>query len=67
MAIGIIIECSERSMELDRTKLVSDKASFKPISSVTETSEIIEISTQAYILSEKQITKALIRLHGCAH
>ena len=44
---------------------VSDKASFKPVSSVTETSWKIEISPVAsldMLLSNTQITKALIRL-----
>ena len=50
---------------------VSDKASFKPVSSATETSLKIEISPVAslhtgMIHSEKRITKALIRLRGCA-
>ena len=48
---------------------VSDKASFKPISSATEASKKIEISPVACldtILSKKQITKALISLQGCA-
>ena len=44
---------------------VSDKASFKPVSSATETSWKIEISHIAslhMILSKKRITKALIRM-----
>ena len=48
---------------------VSDKASFKPVSSATETSWKIEISPVAslhMILSIMRITKALIRLRGCA-
>ena len=48
---------------------VSDKASFKPVSSVTESSLKIEISLIArlhMILSKKGITKVLIRLRGCA-
>ena len=48
---------------------VSDKARLRPISSTTETSEKIEISPVAslhMVLSEKRITKALIRLRGCA-
>ena len=48
---------------------VSDKASFKPVSSATETSLKIEISPVAslhMILSKKRITKVLIRLRGCA-
>ena len=43
---------------------VSDKASFKPVSSATETILKIEISPVArlhMILSKKRITKALIR------
>ena len=48
---------------------VSDKTSFKPVSSATESSWKIEISSVAnlhMILSKKRITKALIRLCGCA-
>ena len=49
---------------------VSDKESFKPVSSATETSLKIEISPVAslhiMILSKKRITKALIRLCRCA-
>ena len=48
---------------------VSAKASFKPVSSATETSKKTEISPVAslhIILSKKRITKALIRLRGCA-
>ena len=48
---------------------LSDKASFKPVSSTTETSYKIEISSvgsQLMILSKKWIIKALIRLRGCA-
>ena len=48
---------------------VSEKASFKPVSSATETSWNIEISPVArkhMILSQTGITKALIRLHFCA-
>ena len=44
---------------------VSDKASFKPVSSATETSLKIEISPVAslhMILSKKRTTKVLIRL-----
>ena len=47
---------------------VSDKATFKPVSSATESSQKIQISFQAslhMILSKKGITKVLIRLHGC--
>ena len=47
----------------------SNKASFKPVSSATETSKRVEISLEAsldMILSNKGITKALIRLHICA-
>ena len=63
---------SRLNMELVARKpsfVVSDKASFKPASSATETSWKIEISSVArlhMILSEKRITKALIRLCGCA-
>ena len=59
-------------MGLDATKPVfgvSDKASYKPVSSSTVTSKNIEISLEAsldMILSTKRITKALIRLRGCA-
>ena len=59
-------------MGLNATKPVlgvSDKASFKPVSSATETSSKIEISHVAslhMIFSKKRITKALIRLCGCA-
>ena len=48
---------------------VSDKASFKSISSATETREKVEISLVVslhILLSKKRITKALIRLRGCA-
>ena len=48
---------------------VSDKERLKPVSSTTETSKKIEISLEAsldMILSNKRITKALIRLHVCA-
>ena len=48
---------------------VPDKARLKPVSSATETSWKIEISPVAslhMILSIKRITKALIRLRGCA-
>ena len=48
---------------------VSDKASFKPVSSATETSLNIQISLEASlrnILFKKRITKALIRLRRCA-
>ena len=46
----------------------SDKASFKPVSSATMTSQKIEISSVAslhILLSKKRITMALIRLCGC--
>ena len=48
---------------------VSDKASFKPVSSATETTEKLEISLVARLhiaLFKTRITKALIRLRGCA-
>ena len=48
---------------------VPDKARLKPVSSATETSWKIEISPIAslhMILFIKRITKALIRLRGCA-
>ena len=44
---------------------VSNKASFKPVSSATET-EIIHVASLDIIFSKKQITKALIRLRRCA-
>ena len=47
---------------------VSDKASFKPVSTATETIKKIEISlvvSLEMILSDKLITKALISLRGC--
>ena len=59
-------------MGLDATKpvfRVSDKASFKTVSSATETSSKTEISPVAslhMILSKKRVIKALIRLRGCA-
>ena len=48
---------------------VSDNASFKPVSSASETSWKIEISlviSLDMMLFDKRITKALIRLRGCA-
>ena len=48
---------------------VSDKVRFKPACSATETSYKIEVSLVAsldILLSNKRITKALIRLRGCA-
>ena len=48
---------------------VSDKVRFIPVSSATGTSYKIEISLAAsfdMVLSKKRITKALIRLRGCA-
>ena len=48
---------------------ISDKARPKPVTSATETCKKIEISHMAslhLVLSKKQITKALIRLRGCA-
>ena len=48
---------------------VSGKARLKPVSSATETIKKIEISLVAsldMLPSEKPITKALIRLRGCA-
>ena len=48
---------------------VPDKARLNPVSSATETSWKIEMSPVAslhMILSIKRITKALIRLRGCA-
>ena len=59
-------------MDRDATKPVfgvSDKASFKPVSLATETSYKIEITPVAslhMVLSKKRITKALIRMRGCA-
>ena len=49
--------------------VIFDKASFKPVSSATETCHKIEISpvpSLHIIISKKQITKALISLRGCA-
>ena len=48
---------------------VSDNASFKPVSSASETSWKIEISlviSLDMMLFDKRTTKALIRLRGCA-
>ena len=48
---------------------VSDKVRFQPVYSVTQTSKILKISLVAsldMILSNKQITKALISLCECA-
>ena len=48
---------------------VSNKASFKPVSSATEKSwkiEILFVARLYMVLSKKRITKALIRLCGCA-
>ena len=48
---------------------VSDKVRFKPVCLATETSKKIEISPVASLhmkFSKKRITKALIRLRGCA-
>ena len=48
---------------------VSDKASFKPVSSAIETSKKIDISLEASLdtkLGNKRKTKALIRLRVCA-
>ena len=48
---------------------VSEKGRLKPVSSATETSLKIEISHEAcldMVLSNKRITKALIRLRGCS-
>ena len=48
---------------------VSDKVRLKPVSSATETSEKIEnllVACLDMILSNKRITKALIRLRRCA-
>ena len=59
-------------LDLDAAKPifgVSDKVRFKPVSSATETSYTIKISHVAgldMILFSKQITKALIRMSGCA-
>ena len=59
-------------MGLDATKPVfgvSDEARLKPVSSATETSQKIELSFVAsldMVLSKKRITKAVIRLRGCA-
>ena len=48
---------------------VNDEGSFKAVSSATETSYKIEIShigSLHTVLSKKRITKAMIRLWGCA-
>ena len=48
---------------------VSEKARLKPVSSATETRKKIEISLVAsldIVLYKTRITKALIRLRGCA-
>ena len=48
---------------------ISDKASSKPVSSATETTqknEILLVASLDMLLSKTRITKALIRLHGCA-
>ena len=48
---------------------VSEKASFKPVSSATQTGyeiEILLVASLHTILSTKRVTKALIRLRGCA-
>ena len=48
---------------------ISDKARLKTVYLATETSQTVEISPEAsldMILSNKPITKALIRLRGCA-
>ena len=48
---------------------VSEKARLKPVSSATETNLKIEISLVAsldIVLYKTRITKALIRLRGCA-
>ena len=55
--------------QVDVTK-VSDKARLKPVSSVTETSEKLEIELVVsldMILSKKQTTKALISLDAQAN
>ena len=48
---------------------VSEKTSFNQVSSATPTSfkiEILPVASSHMILSEKRITKVLIRLCGCA-
>ena len=48
---------------------VCDQVRLKPACSATETSrrlEILDIETRGIILSKQRITKALIRLRGCA-
>ena len=48
---------------------VSDKVGLNPVSSATDTSwkiKILLVASLDMILSNKQITKGLIRLHGCA-
>ena len=67
-----IIHLPPEHMGLVATKpvfRVSNKVRFKPACSATETSYKIEISLVAsydMVHSKKRITKALIRLHGCA-
>ena len=54
---------------LQNLSSVTDKVRFKPVCSEKETNEKMKISLIAsldMILSIKRITKALIRLHGCA-
>ena len=59
-------------MGLAATKLafkVSDKVWFKPVSTATETSykiKVLLVASLDIILSNKQITKVLISLRGCA-
>ena len=59
-------------MGLAATKLafkVFDKVCFKPVSTATETSykiKVLLVASLDIILSNKQITKALISLRGCA-
>ena len=65
-------DCNNIKMGLVATKPVSgvsDKARLKPVSSATETSyktEISLVTSLNMVLSKTRITKALIRLRGCA-
>ena len=63
--------CYRCHLGLDATKPVfgvSDKARLKPVSSATESSykiEMLLVVSLDKVLSNKQITKTLIRLRGC--
>ena len=68
----VVTEHMPRNMGLVARKPVfgvSDIASFKPVSTATETSyktEIPLVASLNMVLSKTRITKALIRLRGCA-